>query len=330
MAVAASACGGGSGFAGGPVSFEEYVELCGTASAVSSDDASVAEFSELLDEQIRRMESVTPPGEVADLHNVILEYQRALKEVLDDIPDSDSDNPLEAVIFSGALVLLFEFGPAISDAAAAVPAEFQQQLVEAGCIEDEGFTLDSDDDFLDELPGEDADESPPEAVPIEPVPSATSDDPEPARASATTTATRISRADFEASAPEGYARVTVNESGVVWGTPARYTSDSRAGTVAYMLLGEAGGCGLADTQAARGATAYIRVAPLGFLSSFESATACNSTSNTWESGWDGLRITHLRVFDEVSPTNVTEYVYDGESGLYADTSPAPAARRTAE
>ena len=40
-------------------------------------------------------------------------------------------------------------GPAISDAAAAVPPEARQQLVEAGCIEDEGFTLDSDEDFLD-------------------------------------------------------------------------------------------------------------------------------------------------------------------------------------
>ena len=40
-----------------------------------------------------------------------------------------------------------------------MPPEARQQLVEAGCIEDEGFTLDSDEGFLDELLGEDTDES---------------------------------------------------------------------------------------------------------------------------------------------------------------------------
>ncbi len=181
------------------------------------------------------------------------------------------------------------------------------------------------------------DENP--AGPIEePSPAAAAGDLEPSPAPATSTVTAvsrtdisrtdISRTDFDASAPEGYVAVTVRESGTVWGRPARFTSDSRAGAVAYMLLGTVGGCSVADSQAARGATAYVRTAELGYLPGFESATACRKTSDTWESGWDGLRITHLRVFDESSPTNVTEYVYDDESGLYVGTSPAPAARPT--
>ncbi|MCY3661640.1 MAG: hypothetical protein OXH28_02300 [bacterium] len=174
---------------------------------------------------------------------------------------------------------------------------------------------------------------PPAAPVAEPAPTpieepAASADPEPPAPPQTTIAGEISRAAFEAAAPEGYIPVTVHESGAVWGTPARFTSDSDASKVAYMLLGEAGGCDVADAQAARGATAYILAEPLGYLEDFESATACNSSSDTWESGWDGLRITHLRVFDDTSPTNVTEYVYDEETGRYAGTSPAPAARQT--
>ena len=171
-------------------------------------------------------------------------------------------------------------------------------------------------------------ENPAEPI-AEPQPAAASVDLEPPQATTTSTVTDISRADFEAAGPEGYVAVTVRESGALWGTPARYTSDSSTGAVAYLLLGEAGGCSVADSQAARGATAYVRTAELGYLPSFESATACRSASSTWTSGWDGLRITHLRVFDESSPTNVTEYVYDDETGLYVGTTPTPAARRTA-
>lgn len=171
-----------------------------------------------------------------------------------------------------------------------------------------------------------ADEDPAGPI-LEPALEAAPDEPEPPHATTTATAAEISRADFEASAPEGYVPVTVRESGSVWGTPARFTSDSDPGAVAYLLLGEAGGCSVANAQAEQGATAYIRTAPLGDLPYFESATVCRGASDTWDSGWYGARITHLRVFDDASPTNVTEYVYDDETGQYVGTSPAPAARR---
>ena len=133
------------------MSVEEYAAVCGEASAASADDATIAEISEVLDENIRLMESMTPPRGVAELHNVMLDYQRALKAALDDAPESDSDTAADIFFFGAALSLISEYGPAISDAAAAVPPEARQQLVEAGCIEDEGFTLDSDEDFLDEF-----------------------------------------------------------------------------------------------------------------------------------------------------------------------------------
>ena len=143
MAVAASACGGGTGSGGDPMSVEEYAAVCGEASAASGDDATIAELSEVLDEIIRRMESVTPPREVSELHNVLLDYQRALKAALDDAPESDSDTDADVFLFGAALSLIFEYGPAISDATATVPPEARQQLVEAGCI-DQDFFEDTD------------------------------------------------------------------------------------------------------------------------------------------------------------------------------------------
>ena len=133
----------------------------------------------------------------------------------------------------------------------------------------------------------------------------------------------ISRTEFEASAPTGYTSVTLGDSGSVWGVPVKYTSDSNSGTVAYMLLGTMKGCTFANAEADRSSRAYIKTQELGSLSNYESAIVCRKTSSTWNS-FAGTRMTHLRVFDESSPTNIREYVYDAATGLYDETtSPAP-------
>ena len=48
---------------------------------------------------------------------------------------------------------------------------------------------------------------------------------------------QVTRTSFESSTPEGYTAVTLATGGSVWGIPARHTSDSDRGAVAYMLLG---------------------------------------------------------------------------------------------
>ena len=47
-------------------------------------------------------------------------------------------------------------------------------------------------------------------------------------------------------------------------------------------------------------------------------------SSTWDSGWDGIRLTHLRIFDESSPTNAMEYVYDPDGMQYIEPPGASA------
>ena len=121
MALVASACGGGPGSGVGPMSLDEYAAACGAGSETLAGDLTVAGFLVALDEQLQRMESATPPEEVAELHDVYLDYQRALKKALEDLPESDRDAAVDMRAFEVLFSLLFEYGPAINDATAALP-----------------------------------------------------------------------------------------------------------------------------------------------------------------------------------------------------------------
>ena len=157
-----------------------------------------------------------------------------------------------------------------------------------------------------------------------PIPTATltvTPTPEPAEtATPASTPTSISRDDFEKSTPVGYEGVNLRDNGSVWGHPERFTSDSSNGTVAYMLLGTLAGCNFANAEADRSSKAYIKTRSLGVLTGYESESVCRFSSSSWNS-WNGVRVTHLRFFDESSPSNVREYVYDDATGSYLETTP---------
>ena len=120
--------------------------------------------------------------------------------------------------------------------------------------------------------------------------------------------------EFESSTPSGYTAVTLSDSGRVWGVPTRYTNDSDPGTVAYLLLGKLKGCDFANAEADRESTVYIKTQSLGRLDNFESETVCRRSSSRWAPSWPGVRMTHLLFFDESSPTNTREGVYNPATG----------------
>ncbi len=136
--------------------------------------------------------------------------------------------------------------------------------------------------------------------------------------SGTPTESDTSRRSFEASTPSDYTQVTLTDRGGVWGTPERFTTDSSLGAVAYMLLGSVRGCSFASEELSRSSSVYVQWEELGRLPTYESDEVCGRTSRTWVTGWDGLRITHLRIFDGSSPANFREYVYDPDSGQYVE------------
>ena len=125
------------------------------------------------------------------------------------------------------------------------------------------------------------------------------------------------RVAFEASTPPGYTRVTLKTTGRVWGIPTKYTTDSDVGAVAYMALAKLMGCNFADAEVARRSIVYIKRQTLGSLSGFVSGTVCGKTSSTWPTDWDGVRITHLRFYDEMSLPNIKEAVYNSATDQIA-------------
>ena len=129
------------------------------------------------------------------------------------------------------------------------------------------------------------------------------------------------RTAFESSTPVGYTGVILSDAGQVYGVPPKYTSDSDPGTVAYMLLAKLKECDFATAEAARRSNVYIKTQALGKLSNFASETVCGVTSRKWTSSWNGVRITHLRFFDESSSSNINEAIYNASTDQYELTSP---------
>ena len=130
------------------------------------------------------------------------------------------------------------------------------------------------------------------------------------------TPTTDSRQAFESSAPSGYTHVTLSNSGTVWGVPAKYTTDSNVGKVTYMLLAKVKECDFAIAELARQSKVYIKTQSLGRLNNYQSETVCGISSSTWSSSWNGVRITHLRFFEESSSSNINEAIYNSSTGQY--------------
>ena len=129
-------------------------------------------------------------------------------------------------------------------------------------------------------------------------------------------ATGSTRTAFESSTPEGYTEVSLSDSGDVWGVPASFTNDSDPGTVAYMLLGMNRGCDFANAEVDRGSKVYVKAQSLGGLDDYKSEQACRKSSSEWLLSWPGLRMTNLLFFDESSPSNIYELVYDADNEVF--------------
>ncbi|MDE0400353.1 MAG: lamin tail domain-containing protein, partial [Candidatus Poribacteria bacterium] len=128
------------------------------------------------------------------------------------------------------------------------------------------------------------------------------------------------RVAFESSTPPGYTRVTLNDSGTVWGVPTKFTTDSTVGKVTYMLLAKLEGCDFASTELSRRSKVYIKTEALGLLNNYQSESVCGTSSRRWSSSWHGRRITHLRFFDESSPNSINEAIYNIETEQYELTT----------
>ena len=125
-----------------------------------------------------------------------------------------------------------------------------------------------------------------------------------------------SRIAFESSTPPGYTRVTLRKTGRVWGVPTKFTTDSNIQKVTYMLLAKLKGCDFASAELSRSSKVHIKTESLGNLNNYESTSVCGTSSSTWSSSWNGVRITHLRFFDVSSPNSINEAIYNASTDQY--------------
>ena len=118
------------------MSIDEYLAACGgPVSGPTDEDVTLKEFGEALGEVVDRMESVDPPGEVSDYHDVILAYQKDLEKAIDDAPGPGRAE--DEYILNTLLPLGLEHQPAITEAIAVMDPAVRNRLVAAGCIDDE-------------------------------------------------------------------------------------------------------------------------------------------------------------------------------------------------
>ena len=149
-----SACGGGeepTGDGSGPapstqtqnnarMSLDEYLEVCAARPPAGIDlegEGSIEDFQAALGESIERLESVEPPEEIADWHDAVLPYQRAIKESIDDYLESGDGESIDDFILATLFPLAFEYQPPIDRAISGMDADVRSRMIEAGCIDEE-------------------------------------------------------------------------------------------------------------------------------------------------------------------------------------------------
>ena len=121
-------------------SLDEYLEFCGQPESEVADFeeyVSLREFSEALGDETERWESVEPPEEVADWHDAVLVYQRALKKELDDAPGPGDGESEDEYILTVLFPLVFEYQPQIDQAISAMDRDVRSRMIAAGCIDEE-------------------------------------------------------------------------------------------------------------------------------------------------------------------------------------------------
>ena len=120
---------------------------------------------------------------------------------------------------------------------------------------------------------------------------------------------------WKCSPPRGYSPATVKDHGSAWGVPSRYTGDSDTGPLVLWCWDRSKDA-TSPTGADRASIVYVRTQELGDIGNYDGETVCGYQSSLWYPTYAGFGITHIRFFDESSPSNVREYVYQEATGRY--------------
>ena len=134
-----------------PLSLDEYLTLCATKGQELADDTTFGEFSSLFAEELDKLEGLTPPAQLSEWHLLNIEGFLTIQAFVDSQPKND-------VIDFGSFLLMAaasaDSEEKLREAAARLPEDIRQQMIEADCILPEDVSDDFDDvpdDFEDVL-----------------------------------------------------------------------------------------------------------------------------------------------------------------------------------
>ena len=122
------------------LSLDEYLTLCATTEQELADDATFGDLSSVLAAEADRFEALTPPAQLSEWHLLNIEGFLTIQAFVDSQPKND------VIDFGSFLIMAAASADSeekLRGAAARLPEDIRQQMIEADCIDPE----DVSDDF---------------------------------------------------------------------------------------------------------------------------------------------------------------------------------------
>ena len=134
------------------MSLDDYLTICSGPTPGQTDaEITLAGFAAVLGEFTEQLEAVEPPEEVADWHDAVLVYQRAVKEALDDAPGPGEGESEDLYILGVLFPVGLQHQPAISEAIESMDRDLVARMLEAGCIDEDILSMSLTEEEMKEL-----------------------------------------------------------------------------------------------------------------------------------------------------------------------------------
>ena len=143
------------------LSLDEYLTLCVTTELELADDATFGDLSSELAAEADRFEALTPPAQLSEWHLLNIEGFRTIQAFVELQP---KDDVIDFIRFFLMASISADSEEKLGEAAARLPEDVLQRMIEAGCIDPEDVPDDNEDvpydneDVLDDH-GDDIDDA---------------------------------------------------------------------------------------------------------------------------------------------------------------------------
>ncbi len=116
------------------LSLDEYLTLCATTEQDLADDATFGDFSSLFAAEADRLEALTPPVQLSEWHLLNMENFRTIQAFIELQP---KDDVIDVARFFLIAAISADSEEKLRAAAARLPEDIRQQMIQAGCIDPE-------------------------------------------------------------------------------------------------------------------------------------------------------------------------------------------------